>query len=271
MISSAATAPANPLPPEALFTTASATAAHAAISREATSPPLSCGAIAKNLFPFTAPVRLRPQQHLAPPSVCRYSLILPLRNRAQLRPPQPFAVIVTPSSSPHGLVWRDNPRQSARARPRRRRAVCGEGPHSSTTPNSFVRNDMLQYIVPLMQRSPSSTSPKVSCEEYLVKFPTLSPPPEDILNGNHKQLHSGKGNAAHQQTTNFIYMITRPKVLSPKDRPRNIPNFENTILPTMKILYFGLCIALFVSNIREQTKVSNQTTTISFRSIVMSD
>ena len=33
----------------------------------------------------------------------------------------------------------------------------------------------------------------------------------------------------------------------------------------MKILYFGLSIALFVSNIRVQTKVSNQTTTISIR------
>ena len=36
----------------------------------------------------------------------------------------------------------------------------------------------------------------------LVKLP---PPPEDILNGNHKQVRGEKGNAAHQQTTNFIY------------------------------------------------------------------
>ena len=32
------------------------------------------------------------------------------------------------------------------------------------------------------------------------------PPPEDILNGNHKQLRDGKGNVAHQETTNFIYL-----------------------------------------------------------------
>ena len=36
----------------------------------------------------------------------------------------------------------------------------------------------------------------------LVKLPT--PPPEDILNSNHKQLRDGKGYAAHQETTNFI-------------------------------------------------------------------
>ena len=44
----------------------------------------------------------------------------------------------------------------------------------------------------------------------LVKLPTT--PPEDILNDNHKQLRGGKGSAAHQQTTNFIYMITRPEI-----------------------------------------------------------
>ena len=50
----------------------------------------------------------------------------------------------------------------------------------------------------------------------LVKF--LTRPPKDILIGNHKKLHGGKGNAAHQQTTNFIYMITRPEISQRTDR-----------------------------------------------------
>ena len=38
---------------------------------------------------------------------------------------------------------------------------------------------------------------------------THVPPPDDTLNGNHKQLRGGKGNAAHQQTTNnFIQYCT---------------------------------------------------------------
>ena len=40
----------------------------------------------------------------------------------------------------------------------------------------------------------------------LVKL--LTHTPEDILDGNHKQLRSGKGNAVQQQTTKFIYMVT---------------------------------------------------------------
>ena len=55
----------------------------------------------------------------------------------------------------------------------------------------------------------------------------------------------------------------------PKDRPRNIRNPVYIILPIMKIIYFGLHIALFVSNIRVQTKASNQTITILIRSIVI--
>ena len=46
----------------------------------------------------------------------------------------------------------------------------------------------------------------LSCDAArLVKLPTHTP--EDILNGNHKQLRDGKGNAAHQETTNFIYCL----------------------------------------------------------------
>ena len=62
----------------------------------------------------------------------------------------------------------------------------------------------------------------------LVKFP---PPhtPEDIVNGNHKQLRDRKGNAAHQQTTTFIYDNSHGD--SPKDRPRNIQNLGKLILP----------------------------------------
>ena len=37
-------------------------------------------------------------------------------------------------------------------------------------------------------------------------------PPEDTLNGNHKQLRGGKENAAHQQTTNFIYCLFGVKI-----------------------------------------------------------
>ena len=51
---------------------------------------------------------------------------------------------------------------------------------------------------------------KIQHRDALVKLPTHTP--EDILNGNHKQLHGGKRNTAHQQTTNFIYMITRPEI-----------------------------------------------------------
>ena len=52
---------------------------------------------------------------------------------------------------------------------------------------------------------------------------------EDILNGNHKQLHGGKGNDAHQQTTNLIYMITRTEI-GFTDRPRGIRNPKQLIL-----------------------------------------
>ena len=50
----------------------------------------------------------------------------------------------------------------------------------------------------------------------LVKLPTHTP--EDILNGDHKQFRNGKGNAAHQQTTNFIYMRTCLKIARRTDR-----------------------------------------------------
>ena len=108
-------------------------------------------------------------------------------------------------------------------------------------------------------------SRKYTTSVILVKFPTHTP--KDILNGNHKQLRGGKGNAAHQQTTNFIYMITRPET-GFTDRPRNIQYLVYIILPIMKIMYFGISIVLFVLNVRMQTNVSNQTTAISMRSIV---
>ena len=80
-------------------------------------------------------------------------------------------------------------------------------------------------------------SRKYTTSVILVKFPTHTP--KDILNGNHKQLRDGKGNAAHQQTTNFIYMITRTDI-GFTDRLMNVRNPANTILPIVKILYFGL-------------------------------
>ena len=52
----------------------------------------------------------------------------------------------------------------------------------------------------------------------------------------------------HQHTTNFIYIITRTEI-GFTDRPLNIRNFENTILPIMKILYFGLIIIFCSSSI----------------------
>ena len=55
---------------------------------------------------------------------------------------------------------------------------------------------------------------------------------------------------------------------SSKDRPRDIRNLGKLILPIMKLLYFGLSIASFVSNIRVPTQVLNQTTTILLISIV---
>ena len=66
-------------------------------------------------------------------------------------------------------------------------------------------------------------------------------------------------------------MITRTEI-GFTDRPRDIQNSKQLIiLPiTYRILYFGLGI-VFVSNIRVQTKVSNQITTISINGIVMSN
>ena len=107
----------------------------------------------------------------------------------------------------------------------------------------------------------------VTRKKKIVKLPTH--PPEDIFNGNRKQLRGGKRDATRQQTTKCIYMITHTEI-GFTNRPRNIQNFENTILtPDLKILYFGLSITLFISNIRAQTKVSNRTTTISIRSITI--
>ena len=68
------------------------------------------------------------------------------------------------------------------------------------------------FVVPV----PTVTKLRADRGIILVKLPTA--PLEDILNGNHKQLRGGKGNAAHQQTTNFIYMITRPEISRRTDR-----------------------------------------------------
>ena len=71
----------------------------------------------------------------------------------------------------------------------------------------------------------------------LVKLPIL-PRRILILNGNHKQLRDRKGNAAHQQTTNFIYMITRTKISRRTDRgtfeisATQYSGFENILLRT---------------------------------------
>ena len=66
----------------------------------------------------------------------------------------------------------------------------------------------------------------------------------------------------------YTYMITHMEI-GFIDRPQDIRNPVHTILPIIKMLYFGLHITLFVWNIRVQTKASNQTTTISIRSIVI--
>ena len=93
------------------------------------------------------------------------------------------------------------------------------------------------------------------CPLILVKLPTHLL--EDILNGNNKQLRGGKGNGAHQKTTNFIYLHDNSHGNSPKDRPRHFRNPLHIILPIMKLLYFGLSIVLFVSNIRVQKNVDS--------------
>ena len=111
----------------------------------------------------------------------------------------------------------------------------------------------------------TSITPSLS----LVKLPTV---PKRIVSmaitnscaAGRKMLRTRK------QSILYTYMINCPKI-GFTDRPRNIRNPGHIILPIMKILYFGLSIALFVSNIRAQRKLSNRTTTISIRGIVTSN
>ena len=49
----------------------------------------------------------------------------------------------------------------------------------------------------------------------LVRLPTH--PPEDIPNGNNRQLRGGKGNAAHQESIENMYMLTRSKIARRSD------------------------------------------------------
>ena len=83
------------------------------------------------------------------------------------------------------------------------------------------------------------------------------------------QLRGGKGNAAHQQTTNFIYMITCIEIHRVYGQTGKHSKSCQHNTPDSKILYFGLSVTLFASDIRVQTKVSIRTTTISIRGIVM--
>ena len=87
-------------------------------------------------------------------------------------------------------------------------------------------------FVRLQHRDPSRQPLPFCGERRFVKLPTHDPP-EDILKGNHKQLSNRKGNAAYQETTNFMYMITRPKI-GFTDRPRDIRSPTYTILPIQK-------------------------------------
>ena len=54
----------------------------------------------------------------------------------------------------------------------------------------------------------------------------------------------------------YTYTITRTDI-GFADRPRDIQNLGQLILPIKKILYFGLSIVLFVSNIRVQKNVDS--------------
>ena len=64
-------------------------------------------------------------------------------DRAHLRPSQPFDVVVTPSTPPAASsVATISTRQSARARPWRRRAIRGDVPRSSNPPGGFPRDNM---------------------------------------------------------------------------------------------------------------------------------
>ena len=98
-----------------------------------------------------------------------------------------------------------------------------------------VRGKYVIRMAPEIKKNNGSDKPG----RNLLKLPT--PLPGDTLNGNHKQLRGGKGNVAHQETINFIHMITRTEI-GFTDRPRVIQNFYNTILPIInyRILYFGL-------------------------------
>ena len=90
----------------------------------------------------------------------------------------------------------------------------------------------------------------------LVRLPT--PTPEDILNNNHKQLNSGKGYAVHQNNRSYIHDVLAGDRIYGQIAEHLKSRILNT--PDSKILYFGLSITLFVSNIRVQTKVSIRTT-----------
>ena len=71
----------------------------------------------------------------------------------------------------------------------------------------------------------------------LVRLPTHTHNPEDILNGNHKQLRGGKGSAAHQQINQpYIHANSagdRVYGLTPEHSKSRTAN-----TPDSKILYF---------------------------------
>ena len=97
----------------------------------------------------------------------------------------------------------------------------------------------------------------------LVKLPTHTP--EDILNGNNKPA----GREMPRTRKHQFYIHDN----SPGDRvygqTTRHSKSQQQNPPDLKILYFGLSITWFVSNIRVQTKVLFQTTRISIRGIVM--
>ena len=105
----------------------------------------------------------------------------------------------------------------------------------------------------------------ISHSRKLVKLP---PPPPGGYSQWQPQIVARRERKYRAPANNQFYILDNSPGDIPKDRPRDILNLRKLILPIMTILYFGLSIALFVSNIRVQTKVSNQTTTILIRSIV---
>ena len=84
---------------------------------------------------------------------------------------------------------------------------------------------IIQLHAPIWVHLPASKASVV-----LVKLPTH---PGGYSQWQSQTVARQEGNAAHQETTNFIYMITRT-VIEFAGRPQDIQNFDNIILPMIK-------------------------------------